>query len=487
MPAKVKSILLNNKLLVVVFLISFMLRFWGLGYSDFYGDETKTFYLDKTVPASEFFLNQRKGPMQFFIVWGVEKVIGGHHEFWTRLPFFLAGSAAVVVFYYVVKELFSEKVALVSTLLFGLNGFFIAFSKTIQYQSFLLLFGLQAVFFGIRYLKMKSKKAPFYAAASGVFIALAYLSHWDAIFFDLVLTYILIQKYLKNRKSLREMVIYFALPAFIIVGIFYIPYIFGGYLETHVQDYLARRLIGSNFAHNLSWYTFWIYNPNVLWLFVSAFVLPYFFKKTQWQGHLVMIWFLSAFIAFEFWFSNPGTHILNYVLPLTILAGMGIVSIYEWIQKRVFKNAYGICILFLLFSIFMVDIIVFGSDGYPWKSNKVDKKYHLFLYGFNYNRGWRQIRDYFNKLDGVRGIWTNDNDTIAEYYLREVDYTPPGSNFMPQYYVHVYNNQEFLPNNTQKFYDEFLVKYELQEAFYVRDKMQSAVFKLAEIEEDSSL
>ena len=129
----------HTLILVFILVLSFLIRFVGVGYSNFYGDETKVFYLDKTIPAFEFFMDQRKGPMQFFVVWLVEKFSGVPDELYTRLPFAFAGFLSVVVFYLLSKKLFNDKVALLSTILFSFSGFNIAFSRTVQYQSFLIL------------------------------------------------------------------------------------------------------------------------------------------------------------------------------------------------------------------------------------------------------------------------------------------------------------------------------------------------------------
>jgi hypothetical protein len=93
----------------------------------------------------------------------------------------------------------------------------------------------------------------------------------------------------------------------------------------------------------------------------------------------------------------------------------------------------------------------------------------LFLYGFPYNRAWDQVRDYLYAQEGVRNIYTNDNDTIAQYYLRKFDYTPPGANYFPQYYIDVANNQEFRTTDVL-----LLENYVVEKEFFV-DRTRSLV------------
>ncbi len=490
MPVRLFSSLKSSFWFIPLLVVSLYTRFSGLGYSHFYGDEVKTFYLDKTIPAAQFFLNQRKGPFQFLVVWIMEKFTGGYDEFLTRVPFALAGFLSVIVFYVLVNKLFGSKVALISSTLFSLSGFNIAFSRTIQYQSFLILFGLLSIYFCLLYLKEERKKRLLYAAVSSVFLALSYLSHYDAVFLNIVVGFLLIRKLTKAnnngdlKNTVKEILLYYILPFLIIIIPFFIPYIAGGFFHDLTQSYIGRRLFGVAFDPNHSGYTFWVYNPSLVWIGLLVFVLPYFFRKISWEQQMVMLWFLTAFITFELVFSNPGTHIHNYFIPLFILIGLGIDSLYNWIPRYGVKLLYTFTLVLGFSWLTFVSLNVFvpsSNNGYPWKSAKIglharsriNKSFHLFLYGFTYNRGWDQISKYFDNLEGVRGVYTNDNDTLAQYYLYGLDYTPPGANFLPQYYVHVFNNQEF--NDIDPF---DLTLYEKQQEFFVNGDLASIVYKL---------
>jgi 4-amino-4-deoxy-L-arabinose transferase-like glycosyltransferase len=430
-------------LVVLLFAVSAWLRFADLGFSDFYGDETKTFYLDKTVPASQFFLNQRKGPIQFFVVWGAEKIIGGHHELYTRIPFAAAGFLSVVVFYFLIRKIFNPTTALISTFLFSISGFSLAFSRTIQYQSFLTLFGLLAILLFLYYLETGKWRWMIFSAVS---LGLAFYSHYDAVFYAVPVFYLLINSKKPEGYSLKKFLLYFVAPFVVFASLFYIPYFVNGYFQEHTTGYLTRRLEGGSFALNNSSFTFFVYNPS-MWFFVALLfgLYGFFERKADGKVRLFIFWFLAAFIMFQFVFLNPGTHILNYFVPLYALVGYGVYRIFMLMPSKILRRVYilvlGVLGGYLL--AFNANIYVPSlSAGYPWNFYE-EQEYHLFLYGFPYNRSWREVGEYVGELDGVRGIYTNDNDTIAEYYLHGVDYTPPGANFTPQYYVHVFNSQEF--------------------------------------------
>lgn len=437
---------LNEKLLITFLLvISAIARVWGLGFSHFYGDETKTLYLDKTIPASVYFLDQRKGPMQFFITWVVEKLSGGYDEFWIRFPFALAGILSVLVFYILVKKLFDIKVATVAAVLYSFNGFSVAFSRTAQYQSPLILFGLSGMFLFLLYRDTGRK---IFLILAALLYTLAFYCHYDAVF------YLVPVLFFVKKANLKEVSLYFAVPIITLMSIFYIPYVYKGYFASTTLGYLSRRLSGSSEAlPNSSLYTFSVYNPFVLllpFLIVGAAFALTVLKK---NSRFMLAWFLIPFVVFELVFKSPGTHILHYYLPVYILSALGWVYFTNKqgiILKRLLMSLVVLVSVAQIFSSYYVFIPTFGAN-YPWISSKLaflsfpqaQRKYQLFLYGFPYNRGWSQISEYLNVQKGARGFYTNDNTVVAKYYVKKLDITIAAPDFYPQYYVYVYNNQEF--------------------------------------------
>lgn len=496
MMEDIKKLKSFKSILFVVLIMSFFLRVWGLGYSEFYGDETKTFYLDKTTPAFEFFLDQRKGPVQFGAVWFMEKITGGFDEFYTRIPFAIAGVLSVFTLFLVVQKIAGDKTALIASVLFGFNGFFIAFSRTIQYQSFLILFGLLAVYYALLYQEIEDKSRLKYSLLSAVFLSLSCLSHYDATFFGMVVGLILIKVIYDKKENLeeiiKEIVIYYVLPVVVIVGVFYVPYLIYGYFSGNTVNYIAKRLGGLEYSKNSSWYTFWVYNPHSVWAFLTAFLIPYYLKRADWKRNLLFLWFLVPFITFQFLFSNPGTHIHNYFIPLTIIISVGITDFMGMLKNKNHKQYFYAFLLYIFGLLFVVDLFAFipgVNSGYPWKdSNRlgttvsaIDKRYHLFLYGFPYKKGWDQIADYVSESSNIRKIYTNDNDTIAKYYIRGVSYTKPGPNYLPEHFIYVFNNQEFVDIPVDMLVElegiDFRRFYEVEKEFYIEGELSAVIYQ----------
>jgi 4-amino-4-deoxy-L-arabinose transferase-like glycosyltransferase len=471
-------------LIVVIAVFTVFTRFWGLGYSHYYGDETKTLYLDKTVPATQWFLNQRKGPVQFLATWFMEKITGGYTEAWIRFPFAVAGTLSVGVFYLLVRKLFGFRYAVVSTILFAFSGFNLAFSRTAQYQAFLIFFTLLSVLFFVYARVYKRRLFLFLSALALVFAA---LSHYDAFFIIVPLIFFAEASGSKIFKT-KQSIVVFVVPIIVLLSLFYIPYYFGGYFEENTMSYLAKRASGEGYLPNSSLNTMLIYNPSgILLLFLLAGIFSYFLRRDR-KLLFLYAWALFPFGVLEFLFSNPGTHIHNYMIPLCVLGGFAVITLYKkltlfWL-KYLYTGVIGLLLVLFIGISFWAFLPGFNT-GYPWGSSYVfgitvpppPKKYQLFLYGFPYNRSWDKVSSFMFSQKRVEGVFTNDNDTVAQYYLRGLNYTVPGANFIPQYYIHVEMPQEFFKDPSKDLSTYINTHYALLKEFTQEGKVVMRVYK----------
>lgn len=451
-----KNLLLQNKFefcfVVILIIFSAFLRFSDLGYSHFYGDETKTLYLRKDISATDFLFNQRKGPVQFVATWSVEKLIGSYNEAPIRFPFALAGLISVVALYFIVRVMFNKPAAMFSSLLFSLNGFYIAFSRTAQYQSFLVLFGLLGLLFVVLSLQMPKYKKLFYVL-SGIFYSLAVLSHYDALFFMIPGVYLL--SYISKNAPKRSL-LFFLVPFFAIVSLFYVPYVIYGYFANHTLSYIAGRIYHGEYKTNYTLYTYFVYNGVLFSILPFAFSIPVLFKfnnATPFKNEYlqsILFWFLVPAVLFLVVFLNPGTHIHNFFLPLIVISGAGFAYIYSKINT-VLLLTYSTLIFTALVVTSTFFFVPSVNTGYPWKNSslgpfrvaQIDNSYHLFLYGFPYYRGWNEIRAYFEENGMPRSYYTNDNVTISQYYLQGVPVHVLHPEKMPEYFIYIKDNQMF--------------------------------------------
>jgi len=467
--------------LIIVTLVAFSLRILNLGYSDYQGDEIKSFFiLGENQGAAEFLLNQRKGPGQFIVTLFVKLVNENYNnEFLTRILFALAGSLAVVFFFKFVKNIFNEKVAFYASLFFATNGFLVALARISQYQSFVILFMILAVYTANLSITNEGYKK------KGLFLAFTFWSfsilfHYDGVFIAPIIFYFVflwIKKYIKTfNKSdpfYKHLLLTLAFSGFIL-SLFYIPFIFN--LSQNTLSYWGGRISGEVSGKlSSSKYLFTVYQPiyaihfYTLLFFVGFFyvfvpylkkyltriklirLLPeYEFKKGV--TTFTLLWFLLSIVFFEGLIYIPGTHVYNYLIPMFIFLALGIVFIENMLQK--FSKYFipsvisysGLLVLFTFLFLQSYSIFVDHDREYPWESEEFliwefpepTPIYHLSMFGFPYYRNWEGIRDAIMASDNNGYYSTNERKSIVRFYIPFSKSTDDAGHF-----IHILNPQSF--------------------------------------------
>jgi len=443
-----------NKIgLVLLTLVTISLRFVNLGYSEFQGDEIRTLYTGGST-FTEFLLTQRKGPIQYLVAYFIRLVSGGNSEFLTRLPFALVGALSVVFLYLIVKEVFDRRVALVAALLFSVNGFFVAFSRIVQYQSFNYFLNLLALYFFILLNKSKSVK---YLYLGSLALGLGFLAHYDSVFYILPSLYFIVGWYKGSATPQKMQKLLLASLFFVFISsIFYLPYILHSNFIANTKTYLLRRASGEGErkeTSNLITYT--LYNPFLsFYLLLLASVVGAILGKLK---HLfVYLWFVPSFVLLIYVFSIPGTHIYNFVIPLFILSAYGVVSIYDKLKSPVLKWVYTVPVAVCLIFLFLQSWILFvdHTTEYPWYPKKVvfllasmpPTSYNLSIFGFPYNRKFGEINTFIVSNTEIEKVLSNENSKIIGHYVK------PERSFKSSQvlYIYVYGPQSLETDKTMK-------------------------------------
>lgn len=478
-----------NKIFIIVFVIAAFLRVWNLGYSDYQGDEIKALYRPKEMSSLKFFLEQRKGPLQFLITASLKSFSNDYkNRFLVRFPFALAGTFSVFIFYLVVKEVFNQKIALYSSLFFATNGFLVAFSRIVQYQSFVIFFGLLAIYFCILYYKKLSSDKNFnYLILSAIALAFSVLSHYDGVFFAPLIFFCvlgLLKKDYKNRLLIFRQVILAFLAFIFLTGIFYVPFAFN--LSKSTKDYWAGRISGKvSTKISSSRYLFSVYQPiyvlhiyevlgvlgfcsACLFVFSSALKrlskLNLMFKKIGFDFYLYFLlglitWFLLPFAFMEGFVSIPGTHIYTYLIPLFVFMGLFLsffqsvfrIKNLQILVSLAFYLGVGVLGIFLFAQSYF--IFVDNKQEYPWENEKFfiwtlhkpTPIFHLSMFGFPYFRYWDEIGEFIR--NDARSVYysTNERESISRYHIPLIkDGNKAG------YYVYIKNPQTFTNEITNK-------------------------------------
>lgn len=347
-----------------------VLRFFSLGYSNFQGDEVSAQnYLFGEMQFWEFLLSRTVGPMQYILSAAANLLVFGktaHPEVFVRIPFTLASIAAIYITYRFCKEFFDELTAVMTSLLLACSGLFFAFSRIVQYQSFVILLGISTIYAFSKFLIVSQQSLDFDPNFSTVFknknllvvgflSGLGFLFHYDALSYILpiILVLLFLQAPLKS-KILN--LVSLALAFFSTTALFYIPFVLSSSFQSTVK-YLVEERIDSVFEFdsvNYSIQLLEIYHSKefLVMLLLFTFGFLYFLQKkynsTQ-KVALVVLLMLVSIRAFSF---SQNTYL---IWTSTLLAlGIGFLHLYTT------AKSFGLQIFDLIFTWFLVAFTAYG-------------------------------------------------------------------------------------------------------------------------------
>ncbi len=429
----IKSNWYKYLLLVVVFFVSFSFRFINLGYSEFQDDEKKALIrLKSDQNVIEFFMAQRKGPMQFFVS-SVPLLLNGWDttdELNIRLPFSIIGSLAVIVLYLLlIRVTRSTTVSFLVALLFSVNGFFVGFGRVAQYQNLNLFFSFLCLFlFSIS--RDKGRNLILWSNLGSVAWALSLLSHWDAIFFLVPIFYyvaLILNSSIHTKKQKIVFIISNLLTVIVLLLPFLVPYFFSQVNNDSNMEYLSRRVGISSYGYQNHLSIFQLYNPHLtLYVYGALALLSVFSLRKSW---IYILWFIVNFVSILFLMSKPGTHIYNYVIPVFFMIALGL----SVLRNKLLLFLVSLIILFIIYLLGYQSyrLFIHNSPEYPWNdkhifSNLTARKYdgkEVLTFGFPHFRNLKYINQLIvSDSPECRYYISNEGKEITEIYMSGVKY-----------------------------------------------------------------
>ncbi len=480
--------------LFALLIITLWLRLVNLGYSDYQGDEIKALaLLSPGQSLANFLLEQRKGPVEFLVTYLVGLFHPGFtNQFLTRLPFALTGILGVFIFYRLIKMHYGGRPALYATLLLATNGIFIGLNRIVQYQPFTILFSLLALYvFSLAIERERWQIVGVYAGM--IFWAVALLAHYDGVFIAPFAVYLLYRWYnesatLKPSTRWRHLVLSAVLCA-VLLASFYIPFVAS--VSKDVLSYWEGRIIESPNRMSVpsSLFIFKLYNPLLaIYLYPALVLLSLARFRTVFP---LLVWFLFPWIVLEGIIYDPGTHIYVYLLPATAMAGIGMAVLEDWVVRlmgdRVGKQTgrwlsrtgqAAIVIFLVLLSHF---IFVDTTPEYPWEQRRFlfwtlgepDTEYHIWAYGFPYNRHWEDIGAFVRENNDTDYYFSNEKNSIASKYV-----PLPYNAERAGYYIHIYHPQSFINRYLRDKVRYWVKNYPPVKVFEVNGRRVAEIYKM---------
>ena len=252
-------------------LVGGFLRFPSLGYAEFQGDEARAMLRAAEVldGFDDSLFQHRKGPTEILLPAVPYALSGRIDEAAARLPFAFANFCALFALFLLGWRWFGALGGWVAAMFLALDGYLIAFSRIVQYQSIifltvvLVLLILQRLALAAQAASQHASDAPENQAAlprgeltryltlAAFLLALGLLSHYEAILV-VVPAIFLLWRIWRNGVGLGRLLGALLLPLLVggaLLAAFYVPFVrfptFGNTFE-----YLAYKRIGEEFAYN---------------------------------------------------------------------------------------------------------------------------------------------------------------------------------------------------------------------------------------------
>lgn len=223
-------------------------RMLHVHYSDYQGDEAGILFPAVAVLYGQLdaILTHTKGPGEILLLSGIGTLTGQFDELTTRLLYAFAGTVAVGLTMWLGTRLFDLRVGVIAGLLMAVEGVYISYARTAQYQSAVIMMITAAVLCYVVYHQTNGKSRGLHALGSFL-LAMATLTHWEVALLMPLAAYLTVAHLdwsaFKPREILRAALNVWLSPLVYggLVLTFYIPFL----LHPEVSDtgvYLESRI-----------------------------------------------------------------------------------------------------------------------------------------------------------------------------------------------------------------------------------------------------
>jgi len=384
----------------ILLLLDAGVRLPGLGYAEFHGDEARAVLRASAVIQGEedvLFLH-RKGPVEILAPAALFALTGQLDEANARLPFTLAGLAGLFAVWSIGWRLLSPAAGWLAALLLAVTGYYVAFSRFLQYQSVVIL-TTAAALLAVAALFQERRAPTRRLLLAALLLATGLLAHYDALAAAPPLAVLLIAAYIRWRAGRRILVMSALLAGtagVLILALYYVPFLLNPAFRATL-DYLVGERIGSAPPYNNLGDLFLrgaVYNSAYLMALLAGLSLVSMIA-VFWRGYgrrwglllsgvalfasgmlvlnggvwtlsgrdmtvvpvglllllaccaprldterrAVWVWFATTFLAYIFFTDQPRTHVHVFFAPWALIVGDVLVTMWLAVSKPLSNTA----------------------------------------------------------------------------------------------------------------------------------------------------
>ncbi|MFN2200146.1 MAG: ArnT family glycosyltransferase [Caldilineaceae bacterium] len=224
-----------------------VLRMGNLGYAEFHGDEARAVLRAAAVIQGydDVLFLHKKGPAEILLPTASFALADRVTETTARLPFALAGLTALLAVYLLGNRMFGPLAGWAAAMLLALDGYSVAFSRIVQYQSVVILTSALGVL--ILYRLVRNPKASLnYLSLAAALLATGLMSHYEATFAlapMLFLWIVALRRHPEYKRRLIRSTVFAGLIGVALTTLFYGPFVLHPQFRA-TYTYLAQRRLG---------------------------------------------------------------------------------------------------------------------------------------------------------------------------------------------------------------------------------------------------
>jgi hypothetical protein len=175
---------------------------------------------------------------------------------------------------------------------------------------------------------------------------------------------------------------------------------------------------------------FQFYNPGPsLWIGLGLVVLGLTRLRNTLGWQVILAWLLPPLFFMTLIFKDSRTHAYTYILPMLIVAGIGLDTLVGWLQclfgGRASRAAITVLLAtFLILAYIDYEIFIDHNPEYPWSPKQIlgmqlEGGRLTGTFGFPYSRQWREIGEWFQGLPAGEdpSVVTNEKSQFVTFYL----------------------------------------------------------------------
>jgi hypothetical protein len=382
---------------VLLLLVGGFLRLSNLGYSEFQGDEARAALRAAAVIQGyeDVLLIHKKGPTEILLPTVIYSLTGHLTEATARLPFALAGLAALFAVWLLGWRLVGPVAGWVAAFLLAFDGYLIGFAHIVQYQSIVLLIAALVVQIAHRVYREPAEPRRDLTLLAFL-LATGLLSHYEAAAAGVpaafLLAAVLVQGRAKWPALLRA-----ALPGLatgaVMLGAFYLPFVLhpnfaatytylvdrrvggeGSFPYNNVNDFFIRTTTYNSSYYALTmigllvaallwaywrglprrlaqavgavillilaltfWHDSWLRIGETDWLLVPyglAFVGVWFLPRLRVEERALWLWLGAPMLLAFFLISKPRSHVYIFFTPWALLSGTVVAAAWYWLRQQ---------------------------------------------------------------------------------------------------------------------------------------------------------